>query len=308
MRFLLFFLLIFSLLSCQKEATFSIDYKEFPFSVSITDGIVNESDLWLTGGQVWKFGSFSTFSDTIATSSNDSITYGFLKTMDQIDSSKFITSGMDGILRVYFPKTKGVYFIDKTQTPPVNCVKMHPDKLKGISVGGGAYLHGHIHLFDLKEVYKKHNLSMELNHVNYSSASEVWVSGVGIVLHSDDSGEHFDTTNIIGDNFIKTFFNQETGYAIGSFGSIWTSLDKGKNWEEITNLKKHIYSKNTISDALYYDSKLWIVGDNGLLAYSENLKDWAFAENLPTYKFNRLLIYQNKLWILTNNGLIRLDK
>jgi len=295
------------LLSCQKEKNVQLDFQEIQSPIALTDGVVSGGKLWLVGGKVWQFGSFTSFENSSAID-YDSITYGFLKTINFLDSSRCVTSGMDGILRVYYPTTKGVYFIDKTETLPVNCVAMAPNGQKGITVGGAAYLHGHILLFDLNTVYKKHTLASEINHVVYRSPSEVWMSGTGIVLYSSDGGENLDTTAIIGDNFIKTVFEGNIGYAIGSYGSVWTSDDNGKNWTENSSLKKYIHTRNTISDALIIDHRLWICGDNGLLAYSENKSDWILADNLPLYKFNKIIRFQNKLWILGDKGIIRINE
>lgn len=106
-----------------------------------------------------------------------------------------------------------------------------------------------------------------------------------------------------GNNLNDThFFNNQTGWAVGNYGTILHTDNGGVNWEIRSSGTKN----NLNSLSFVGDNEAWIAGDNGLILYSNNGgSDWieqnsGTEHNLRDCSF----INENFGWAVGDSGLI----
>ena len=93
---------------------------------------------------------------------------------------------------------------------------------------------------------------------------------------------HWENPLPQGNNLNELFFVDTIGYAVGDYGAILKSFDKGANWLELDSL--------TVSDlnSVYFadENTGYIVGDNGTILKTNDGDEWEHQESGIHYRFN----------------------
>ena len=184
---------------------------------------------------------------------------------------------------------------------------LSPDR--GIAVGGGAFITGGIHLFNVNQEGRDTFLKEPLHEMNDAAMVDdkvIVAVGFGIVRRSEDSGLTFQTIDIKGDNFVAVDFpTDQIGYMVGASGSIFKTTDAGVTWEELNAPNNFTQRKVQFSEVFFLDENNgYCVGFNGTFWKTTNGgDDWIVMNNLPSdVDFTSIFVENGKGYLTARNG------
>lgn len=149
-------------------------------------------------------------------------------------------------------------------------------------------------------------LDHELNAIQFIDSLHWIAVGYGIVLRSVDAGEHWDTLDIRGDQFLdisKT--DQGNLFFLGAGGSVYRSNDKGATFENIKS--GGIISNNPPMRAICFinETKGIIAGENSSAYITrDGGSEWIQLEGLPDFDIKDIFYDGDLFWLCGSMGTI----
>jgi photosystem II stability/assembly factor-like uncharacterized protein len=278
MKWLNFFLILLLLNACQKESI-QLDIQEI--DINTTDDIydinfIDDKLAYACGGELWKHGFIARSVDGGMSWEIVFEYHTIIFSVDFKDQNNGVAGTMFGGVLV---STDGGDSWE-VQEYPENSSLLDVQFLNDSTVfmcNGSSYHFGGYGLYNFKtRVLNFVDLNKSLNKAFFFNENEGVLASYGAVYSTQNQGKSLDARNAQGDYFVDICFNENNeGLAIGYQGNIWTSKNKGANWEK-TGKKAHFFStKGNLEGAAVFENKGFICGQNGSFFYAENfLDDW----------------------------------
>lgn len=178
-----------------------------------------------------------------------------------------------------------------------------------ILVGGGNFGDGHIHQKDPSnnKLVRSDSIQFELMDIEYCSNGTLITVGYGLILTSVDAGLSWQISPVEGDFFRGVDFpTNQTGYVVGSYGSVFKSTNNGQDWQKIRAANSVFSNQSTLlrDVAFMNEQSGLIVGrDNTVLRTDNGGKTWQKVENLSDpVDINRITIAHNKAYLAGDYG------
>ncbi len=175
-----------------------------------------------------------------------------------------------------------------------------------ILIGGISFNSGMIqHIDSNGHVFMRDSLPYQLNQIKMVSASTGYICGYGLVLKTTDGGMTWAMLDISGDNFYAMCIHGEEIWVCGYNGSIFHTLDGGKNWQNFRNGNDLTQESYRLTDILFTDNMHgWAVGENGLVVYSrDGGQHWSKYDQFTTSTLYSIAQNANgNLFVCGENG------
>lgn len=150
------------------------------------------------------------------------------------------------------------------------------------------------------------NINRELNAIKSLDSSKWIACGFGIVLRTEDAGEHWDTLNVFGDHYVDIAWQAPSSvYILGLGGTVLRSDDQGNNFYKVKSGGTITNSPtfNCIGFKNAYEGI--IAGEKGLVMLTRNGGvSWSVVDGLPTFDVMDIFIDVNRYWLCGDSGTI----
>jgi RHS repeat-associated protein len=123
----------------------------------------------------------------------------------------------------------------------------------------------------------------------------------GCLYKTTDGGATWNNLgDLVASNFKKVIMlpNSSTGFAIGSDGIVLKSVDKGKSWDLMTTPWDNLAMMTQLNDIIAVSNqKIYIVGNNGLIATSTNLTSFTCIQVLSSVNLTSITMDATNLYV-----------
>ena len=178
---------------------------------------------------------------------------------------------------------------------------------RGIIVGGVSFNEGIMSFIDSNaNASPFDSLGYELNDIEMIDGKTGYVSGLGLILKTTDSGYTWQMQNIQDDNFkaVKAYGADEA-WTCGYNGSIFHTTNGGQSWERMRNGNNITKPSYKLLDILFTDPLHgYAVGEGGLFIYSDDGgKHWMELERFTDAALRCIVSKQDgSLMVCGDNG------
>ncbi|MEM1323514.1 MAG: YCF48-related protein [Bacteroidota bacterium] len=262
------FLLLLLLTSCEKAEQIELPWTELSSpTVHNLHGIhfVDAQTGFAAGGDTWYLGIQLHTTDGGASWQVDSLTDKALFGLHFTERDRGYSVGIEN------------YFLHRDAQASDWAVKRVPggsiyrdvaffDQSGGIVVGGQAYQYGQLIRVDADfRAVQIDSFEHELSGVAFADAQTAVAVGYGIVLHSVDAGRTWQRLQLYGDFFRDVHFpSPQSGYIVGSSGSILRTSDGGQSWQNLRDGDRLTVSDVPFRAVFFVDErKGYVVGEDG---------------------------------------------
>jgi photosystem II stability/assembly factor-like uncharacterized protein len=150
------------------------------------------------------------------------------------------------------------------------------------------------------------NLNHELKAIQCIDSLHWLACGYGIVLKSNDTGVHWDTLNISGDDFVDiNFISPGIVYILGSGGTVLRSLDSGNQFQTITS--SGIIGSSPVLRCIAFKNAQegLIAGDDGFaMRTRDGGLTWIQLDGLPIFDIKNIYFDVYRYWLCGTSGMI----
>ncbi len=134
--------------------------------------------------------------------------------------------------------------------------------------------------------------STSLNCVHVNNSEDIVVGGAGMILYSHDGGKEFLASDAEGDVFIDMTEVGSDLIAIGYYGKVYKSSDRGESWSKINRIKSGGSYAALRKIIILQDGRQLIVGDKGLVFVSSDQWNSYNSYKVSQDNFNILAVAQ----------------
>ena len=150
------------------------------------------------------------------------------------------------------------------------------------------------------------NINRELNAIQCLDSLHWIACGYGIVLRSADAGEHWDTLDIIGDQFVDiAYLPPTTIFILGVGGTILKSDDLGLHFNKIKS--GGIIDNSAPLRSIHFKNNQEgiIAGENGLVMLTrDGGANWLIVDGLPEFDVKDIFYNGERYWLCGSLGII----
>jgi photosystem II stability/assembly factor-like uncharacterized protein len=291
--------------SCVKHEFVTFKVHSIPTSDEITSVYFrDEMNGIAVGGKLWKRGIVCRTHDGGKTWKSDSL---FDKIINCIYYQDQLIFAMGIELKLYDIRTDQNNIINIYNPGPFKYIRSISvlDTNNIIAVHG--FINGSIEKFgiDSDSTRTVLNLNRELYSIQCLDRLNCIVCGYGIILNTKDGGEHWDTLDVAGDQFIDIARVSSTIYILGIAGAIYKSDDSGQTYSKIR-------SGGIISNAPLFNSICFknnnegiIAGEAGLVMFTRDGGcNWSIADGLPSFDIKDIFFDDSRYWLCGSSGTI----
>lgn len=310
MKWFSFFVFFLLLTSCQKE---SIELAVNQIEINTKDDIydinfIDDNLAYACGGELWKHGFIARSLDGGFTWEIVFEYHTIIFSVDFRDENNGVAGTMFGGVIV---STDGGNSWE-VQEYPENSSLLDLQFLNDSTVfmcNGSSYHFGGYGLYNFNtRTLNFYDQNKSFDKAYFFNEQEGILASYGTVYATQNQGQSIEPKNAQGDYFVDLSFNENgEGIAVGYQGNIWSTKNRGLNWEK-TGKKSHFFStKGNLEAAAVYQNKGFICGQNGRFFYAEDfLNDWVEIDH-PFTSSNLLDVYLkngSQGFVCGSNGLL----
>ena len=184
----------------------------------------------------------------------------------------------------------------------------------GIIIGGISFNYGCMAYIGLdNQTFRFDTTAYELNDIEMINNRTGYIAGCGVVMKTTDNAATWQLLEVKNDNFTAVHsLNENELWVCGYNGSIYHTIDGGKNWDKQRNGNSILQPRYRLLDILFIDAQRgWAVGEGGIVVYTNdggnNWKPYEHFTNnalrciTPTPDGNLVVVGDNgtmyKLWL-----------
>ena len=313
LRLISILILLTTIFSCDRaeKTTITWEYLTANTAAHLEQIIFDQDGIGhIVGGDTWILGVYGKSVDGGATWNFDSLTNKRLYDLSFDDQNNGYAAGIDGQVWFLPDGEDWQFFRTGIWQPHRGLAFWNPEM--GITVSGHGFANGYIQRFDPGfKVVQLDSLVHELADIRFSDEQTIHIAGYGVVLRSDDQGKTWNQLDVEGDFFQEMqFLDANTGYMVGSTGSVLKTTDGGQNWNFVRKGNSWTLSDAPFKALFFLDEAIgYLAGDRGTLWLTKDGGDsWIEVNNLPEENFLDISIFENKGYLVGENGvLIRFD-
>lgn len=306
-RIFLFFVLIFLFNSCVKHE--SLEYHDF---IRITDKEL--TGIWFTdlkqafvvGGNTWSAGIAANTQDAWKNWQLDSLSDKELFCISSTPQGQVIGMGIElwayhlneSPLRIQKLKHVGPFRFIRSVTA------FNDKQIMAVNANGtGSIERFSIYADSTQTVFESRH---ELNAICYLDSLNWFAGGYGLVVHSKNGGEKWDTLDIQGDQFVD--FSKTVGgalFMLGVGGSVYKISINPLRFEKIR--KGGIIGSQAPMKAICFKdvNEGMIAGENGFIQITRNSGDeWIVLDDLPVFDVKDIFFDGRYYWLCGSEGSI----
>ncbi len=151
------------------------------------------------------------------------------------------------------------------------------------------------------------NFSTTLNSLHVWDNQRMVAGGSGIIMYTEDGAEYWEASDADGDIFVDLNENNGELFAIGYFGKILKSKDKGKTWKKVNEIRSNGSEAKLRKCLTLQDGRQIIVGDESMVYITSD--NWNKYETfqISDKKENLLGVCQSpqgQIMLMGSGGLI----